>query len=182
MHLINTDNLSIGCDELEVIKLLIDADFPNKLLLHECLRYNCIDKIYVGENVLDTAIRRECWSIVEYLLSDEERRHIFMSSHKGDKYRDALLNRAIQSLSDDEREEVDKLVRLLRLRKRANSVPDVSIHGDQRSVVDYLCSNEEKTLSSDELDKNQLMFSNSHELSLSDDASDQMAEKVAENS
>ena len=128
---------------LDITRLLIEAGFPNNLLLHECYHD---DNENESENVLDTAIRKKRWIIVGYLLSDEKRRHIFMVSYKGDKYRDlyrdVLLENAKQSLSVDERKEMDKLVGLLRERKRVNSIPAHSFHSDRRIVVEYLSSDQ----------------------------------------
>ena len=107
---------------LDLMRLLIEAGFPNDHLLYECYQYNSRNE---RENVLDTAIRRECWSTIKYLLSDEGRRHIFMFKNKGDEFPGLILKSVQQSPSCEESnatEDLKELGELVPQRTRANSV------------------------------------------------------------
>ena len=64
------------------LKMIIEAGFPRDLLLHE---YE--SDTGKRENVLDIAInKKDKLAVIDYLLSDDDRRKVFSSSDKRRKY------------------------------------------------------------------------------------------------
>ena len=64
------------------LKMIIEAGFSRDLLLHEY-------ETDTGkkENVLDIAInKKDKLAVIDYLLSDDERRKVFLSSDKRQNY------------------------------------------------------------------------------------------------
>ncbi|XP_075255690.1 uncharacterized protein LOC142348279 [Convolutriloba macropyga] len=64
----------------EGVKLILENGFPNELLTHESQLYEhyC--------NALDRAIRAKNYEVVRFLLSDEKRKEMFLSTNKREEY------------------------------------------------------------------------------------------------
>ena len=64
----------------EGVKLILENGFPNELLTHESQLYEhyC--------NALDRALRAKNYEVVRFLLSDEKRKEMFLSTNKREDY------------------------------------------------------------------------------------------------
>ena len=85
-------------DKLQVFKLLIEAGFPNNLLLN---KHRCGNHTW---NVLDYLIENCQLMIVDYLVSDEKRREEFSKSCNREKYEKYFKHRPGKKTQSTNRE------------------------------------------------------------------------------